>query len=102
MSLLDRLIVMDPQDPELYRRRILLNKQLGHYDLIAADAETLQRVLPHTGEELAALALFVSDLSDAADESNRYALIIAERAVAVAPNDADTWRNRAELQRLRG
>ena len=102
VELLDDLISLDPKDPELYRRRIWLKSQLGRYESMPSDAETLQEVLPHSGADLAELAQFVAVESEAANELNRYALALADRAVARSPEDPETWRYRAEVHRKMG
>ena len=94
-QLLNDLVAIDPQDPELYRRRITLQKKLRRFESIPQDAELLQHVMRHSGFDLAEFALLISDEADGADELNRYAITLADRAVTAAPNDPNTWRYRA-------
>ncbi|PAY16774.1 hypothetical protein CKO51_24855 [Rhodopirellula sp. SM50] len=99
LEVLNRLLEIDAQDPELYRRRIALKKRLERYESIPQDAETLQRIMPHDTTSLATLAWSVAVESADASALNDYALGLADRAVAMSPDNAQTRRYRALVRR---
>ncbi len=99
---LTSLIELDGSDPELYLRRVRLNAQLGRWDSVPADVQTLTILQSRTGGELAELAELVASLRHVPTTLEAYVMGIATKGVEQAPEDPGTLIARSHIHAQRG